>query len=251
MDALFEKTEISIAVTGRNLDDLLPLLQQFPCRIVQENPDLVITHGGDGSLIGAERIYPGIPKCPIRDDRQNPKCPKHAVLTTLTRLFAGELKPTHLVKIEATTENGDKLSGINDLTIGRRIAASAIRYRIWSNGELLAPQVVADSLIVATPFGSTGYYQSITRGNFQTGIGLAFNNSMDLFEYTIVPDNAQITVQLLRGPAAMVADNDPRQIDLETNATIQIRAFPAATVIYGLDVFRCLDCFDLRKRGRF
>ena len=134
MDALFEKTEISIAVTGRNLDDLHPLLRQFPCRIVQENPDLVITHGGDGSLIGAERIYPGVPKCPIRDDRQNPKCPKHAVLTTLKRLFAGELKPTHLVKIEASTKNGDKLSGINDLTIGRRIAASAIRYRIWSNG---------------------------------------------------------------------------------------------------------------------
>ncbi|MBR0459153.1 MAG: NAD(+)/NADH kinase [Victivallales bacterium] len=251
MDALFEKKEIHIAVTGRNLDDLRPLLRMFPCRIVTERPDLVITHGGDGSLLGAERDYPGIPKCPIRDDKQNPKCPRHAILNTLTQLFAGKLKATRLVKLEATLENGEKLSGINDITIGRRIASSAIRYRIWSNGELLVPQVVADSLIVATPFGSTGYFQSITRGNFQTGIGLAFNNSMDLFEYTIVPDNAQLSVQLLRGPAAMVADNDPRQIDLETDAVIHIQATPATTILYGLDIFRCLDCFDLRKRGRF
>ena len=250
MEQLFQRNEIRVAVTGRNLDDLTPLLQSFPCRIVEDSPDLVISHGGDGSLLGAERQFPGVPKCPIRDDRQNPKCSRHAVLTTLTRLFKGELRKTQLLKLEACTDAGDKLCGINDITLGRRMASSAIRYRIWVNGELLLSQVVADSLIVATPFGSTGYYQSITRGNFLSGIGLAFNNSMDLLGYTVVPEDASIAIQLLRGPAGMVADNDPRQLELDTGAMLHITPLPERTTLFGQDVFRCLDCYDRRKQGR-
>lgn len=249
MEQLFQRSEIRVAVTGRNLDDLTPLLRMFPCRLVEDSPDLVISHGGDGSLLGAERQYPGVPKCPIRDDRQNPKCSRHAVLTTLTRLFKGELRKTQLLKLEASTETGEQLRGINDITLGRRIASSAIRYRIWVNGELLLPQVVADSLIVATPFGSTGYYQSVTRGNFLAGVGLAFNNSMNLLGYTVIPEDASVAIQLLRGPACMVADNDPRQLELETGAMLHITPLPERTTLFGLDIFRCLDCYDRRKQG--
>lgn len=249
MDALFEKNEIKIAVTGRNLEDLLPLLRLFPCKVVEADPDLVISHGGDGSLLGAELAYPGIPKCPIRDRRENPKCPRHSELTTLTKLFNGELSKCSLEKLEAVTEKGEKLYGINDVVINRTVPSSAIRYRIWLNGELFRAQVVADSLLVATPFGSTGYFQSITRGNLQTGLGLAFNNSMDLMGYTVVEESSKLAVQILRGPAVMVADNDPRQISLNNGDTVNIQTIRDKTVLYGLDVFRCMDCYDLRKRG--
>lgn len=251
MDALFAKKEIRLAVVGRNLDDLLPLLKLFSCKIVEDNPDLVISHGGDGSLLGAERQYPGVPKCPIRDRRENPKCPRHSELTTLTKLFAGELRKTQLDKLEAVTEDGESIHGINDIVIDRPIASSAIRYRIWLDGELFRAQVVADSLLIATPFGSTGYFQSIARGNFQYGLGLAFNNSMDLMGFSVVHPDAKLAVQLLRGPAVMAADNDPRRINLETGATLNIQTIPDKTVLYGIDVFRCLDCYDLRKRGGF
>ncbi|MFA6724146.1 MAG: hypothetical protein WCS95_05695, partial [Lentisphaeria bacterium] len=66
MDELFSGRKLRVLLYGRNLEDLRPLLQGFPLDIVQEDPELVITHGGDGSLLGAERLYPGIPKCPIR-----------------------------------------------------------------------------------------------------------------------------------------------------------------------------------------
>ena len=70
MDNIFQKKEIRVAVVGRNLDDLLPMLKMFPCKIVEEAPDLVISHGGDGALLGAERQFPGVPKCPLRDHRE-------------------------------------------------------------------------------------------------------------------------------------------------------------------------------------
>ena len=102
---------LRVAVEGRNLEDLLPLLEQFPCTIVTEAPELVITHGGDGSLLGAERKYPGIPKCPIRDRKRNPKCPRHDEMTTLKHLFEGKLNVSHLTKLQVTTQAGESLTG--------------------------------------------------------------------------------------------------------------------------------------------
>lgn len=249
MDEIFKKSKINVAITGRNLDELRPLLAMFPVDIVDTAPDLVISYGGDGALLGAERLFPGVPKCPIRDRKENPKCARHSEISTLTRLFAGELKPIYLVKLEATTSSGQTICGINEILIDRVNATSAIRYRIWQNGVLFRHQVVADSLLLSTPFGSTGYFQSITHGNFQTGLGLAFNNSMDLIGHTVIKENSDITVQLLRGPAVMCADNDPTQIALETDATITIRQMPQKTTLFGLDIFRCQECYDLRKYG--
>ena len=53
MDPLFEKRDLRVVVTGRNLGDLLPMLRQFPIQVVETDPDLVISYGGDGSLLGA------------------------------------------------------------------------------------------------------------------------------------------------------------------------------------------------------
>ncbi len=247
--SIFSKKPLNVKVVGRNLDDLLPLLRQFPVNLVDKDPDLVITYGGDGALLGAERDFPGIPKFPLRDARQNPKCPKHTEAATLEKLFAGELKTDNLLKLVAETPNGDQLTGINDIVITRKVVSSAIRYRIWIDGELHRPQVVADSLVVSTPFGSTGYFQSITNGNFLTGIGLAFNNAMDLQRYSVIDQASQITVELLRGPAVMMTDNDPKLIELDTNAQVRLRLSDNSTTVFGLEVFRCLDCYDLRKNG--
>lgn len=249
MDSLFKKKDLRVTVVGRNLDDIVPLIRLHPVALVEEEPDLVISHGGDGSLLGAELCFPGIPKCPIRDRRQNPKCQKHSEMTTLAKLFNGELKKSYLEKLEAVTENGDRLCALNDIVLTRQLASSAVRYRIWIDGELFRGQVVADGLVVTTPFGSTGYYQSITRGNIRTGIGLAFNNAMDLLGHTVIHGEARLTIQLLRGPAVMVADNNPRHIELDTGAMIQVYVLPERTPVYGVDVFRCLECYHLRKDG--
>ena len=245
----FSKQPLRVLVRGRNLEDLLPLLRRFAVELVDDNPDLVITHGGDGSLLGAERDYPGVPKCPLRDRRQNPKCSQHSELSTLEKLFAGQLQRSNLEKLVAVTACGEELCGINDLVLGRELLSSAIRYRIIVDGELFRPQVVSDSLVIATPFGSTGYFQSITRGNFRTGIGLAFNNAMDGSGFSVLSSFVRLEVQVLRGPAVLVADNDPKILRLQDGETLLVRLADRKTAVYGLDVFRCLDCYQLRRNG--
>ncbi len=249
MDDLFSGNPLRVLVYGRNLEDLLPLLNQFPVELVQAKPDLVISHGGDGSLLGAERLFPGVPKCPIRDRKQNPKCPQHSEIDTLEKLFSGKLDQSRLEKVCAEVGNGQTLEGLNDLVLSRELVSSAIRYRIRIDGKLLCAQVVSDSLVIATAFGSTGYFQSITHGNFQAGIGLAFNNAMDGPDFTILPAGAKISVQILRGPALLAADNNPELLSLNDDDCILIQLSKPETVVYGIEVFRCQECYQLRRNG--
>lgn len=241
--------KLKVAVTGRNLDDVLPMLRLFPVDIVEEHPDLVISYGGDGSLLGAEQRFPGVPKCPLRDFRQNPKCPAHSELSLLEKLFRGELDRSRLTKLAVEFADGSSLTGLNDIVIARQQIASAIRYRIWLDGTLFRGQVVADSLVVSTPFGSTGYFQSITRGTFHAGLGLAYPNAMDLTGFTVIPDKTSIAVEILRGPAEVVADNDPHIRTLQDGAKLRIRQLEQTTTVYGLEAFRCGDCYNLRRNG--
>jgi NAD+ kinase len=240
---------IRAALCGRHLDELRRRLRDLPVEIVEERPDLVICYGGDGSLLGAERTWPGVPKCPIRDVRRNPKCPHHGDDQVLAMLVAGQLQVSQLLRLEATAPDGTRLHAINDVVVTKENTASAVRTRIWLDREVFQSQNVGDGLLVATPFGSTGYYQSITRGCFRTGIGLAFNNPMDWLDYIVVPENTEIAVEVLRGPAQLLADNNPSRICLRDGDRLLVRRSAEATVAYGIDIFRCRDCYRLRQDG--
>lgn len=242
--------EYRVALCGRNLQDLREILKRYPFRIVTDAPDVVISYGGDGSLLGAERQFPGIPKCPIRDRRMNPKCSAHGEENILRGLAEGTLSRTSLSKVIAETEDGRSLSGMNDIVLSKSVISSAVRYRIWLDGELYRSQGVGDGLVVATAFGSTGYYQSITRGSFQVGTGLAFNNATDWQDHVVVRTETIIDVQLLRGPAVLLADNDPVRVDLGDGERVRFSRSDHTTLIYGLETFRCRECYRLREDGK-
>ncbi len=235
-----------LALCGRNLEDLHPLLDKYPVEIVNDTPDLVISYGGDGALLGAERTYPGVPKCPIRDSRTTQKCPSHGEADILRWLFNGNLGTSRLTKVRAVKDGHTCTVGLNDVVINRLIISSALRYRIWLNEDLYAKQIVGDGLVIATPFGSTGYYRSITHSLFRLGLGLAFNNSTEPINHLVLDDTSCIKVEILRGPAVLIADNDPNQTDLEYGDVVEIMRTEENAVILGLDVFRCPDCYRLR-----
>ena len=247
------KKGLKVKLVGRNLDELLPLLAPYSLQVVDDKdvttPELVISHGGDGSLLGAERDFPGIPKFPLRDRKNNPKCPCHHEELLLRQLFTGKLEGTFLAKLTAVTEQGERLDGINDIVISREVHLGAIRTRIRENGRILRGQVISDGVVFCTPFGSTGYFQSITRGNFQRGIGIAFSNSMDGDSFTVLPEDATLELELLRGPACLVADNNPRILPLADGARVKLLLTAQATPVFGLEAFRCQDCYLLRRNG--
>jgi len=236
-----------VAVCGRNLEDLVGKLNAFPVETVETRPDVVISYGGDGSLLGAERDFPGVPKCPIRDSRSCPKCDRHGDEAILDRLVRHALSETRIIKLQATREEGEFVAGINDVIVNKEQISSAVRYRLWIDGELYKDQIVGDGLVIATPFGSTGYYRSITHSSFRVGMGLAFNNSTEPLDHLVISDGSVVELEIIRGPAVLLADNDPKRIPLAQQDRVRVTKSDMETVVLGLDIFRCEECYRLRQ----
>ena len=237
---------MKIHIAGRNINDILPAIEREDIEIVEKDPDLVITHGGDGALLGAERDFSGIPKLPVRDFQTAPRCEKHSSFEKIfDQYIEGKLERTELIKIAGIVK-GKQLVGINDVFIHNVDRGGALRYRILLNDKPYRHEIIGDGVGVATVHGSTAYYRSITHSIFKVGIGLAFNNSTERTNHQVLPEDSVVKVRLSRGPAILVADNSPETITLDVGDEVIMKKIPEKAIIYGLDIFMCSDCRKLR-----
>jgi NAD+ kinase len=243
---------MKIAVLGKHVEDLLPVLGRFPqFEIVpaDDKPELIIAHGGDGTLLETERNHPGIVKFPIRDSRSAPLCTRHETIEQIERLAAGNLGTLRLPKLVGES-GGRTVKGINDVFVHNQRRGGAIRYRVLIDGATYASEVVGDAVGVSTVHGSTAYYRNITNSVFRVGIGLAFSNCTEVINHLVLPETAVVVVCLLRGPAILLADNSGDDCIVETGGEIEIRQTAEYADVLGLDLFMCHECRKLRHRNR-
>lgn len=240
-----------ILVHGKHLEDIQDYLDDPAFVLVDDKPDLIIAHGGDGTLLGLERQYPGINKFPVRDQRTAPLCAKHAYEKQFELLKNNKLNLFKLPKLVAKF-NGHDVKGINDIFVHNENRASALRYQVLIDGELYVNEVVGDAVGVSTVHGSTAYYRSITHSIFRTGIGLAFSNSTEVTNHLVLPESSEITVRIVRGPAVVVADNDNHDnYKLVVGDEITIYQGDDYASILGLDLFMCQSCRNLRHSQKY
>ncbi len=239
---------INAVVRGLYSEDIIPLIKNYDIKVVEgKKPDVVITYGGDGTLLTAEREFPEIPKFPIRDIRTANLCRNHNIEDLIKMFAADKLEKSEMIKISATYDN-KKLIALNDIFVHNCQRVTAIRYSIAIDDEVYIREAASDSFGIATPHGSTAYFKSITGTVFRVGIGLAFSNSREHEEHIIIPESSTIDVKILRGPAMMVADNSPEIVSLDTGDQISISKAKTTTIAYGLKEFMCLDCRKLRHK---
>lgn len=238
------------ALIGQNSDALKPfLLDRNVDLCAPEEADLIIAYGGDGTLLGAEREFPHILKYPIRDRETAPLCAKHSLEKQLDLFFEGALNHSRIYRLQADFKE-KKLFAMNDVFIHNKNNASALRYKIWIDGELYSHEIVGDGVGVATVHGSTAYFRSITHSVFRVGIGLAFSNSTELVNHLVLPENAEIRVKINRGPGEIVADNFREPELMYVGDECLIHLSEDASEFIGLDVFMCPVCRRLRHRYR-
>ncbi len=238
---------MKIKIIGRlAATKLLPLLQPYNCELVEKNPQLIITYGGDGTLLGAERDYPGVAKLPLRPSAL---CPVHNIQKQLSDFFSAPPPLTELIKLRGTAK-GKTLLAINDIFIHNLDPVSAVRYRVWIDNQLYANEIVGDGVGVSTVHGSTAYYRSITHSIFRTGIGLAFCNSTEVVNHLVLPENSIVRVQIVRGPAVLVADNAPERLEMHEGDEAIIDKSSQTARIYGLNNFMCPHCRALRHPNK-
>ena len=207
--------DMKAGIFGKHLEPLKRLLSARGVEVSSQAPwDVIIVRGGDGSLLGSERDWPGVPKLPLRDSDEAPLCPIHETSSILEDFLAGKLSTSILPKISGSA-NGRSLLGINDVFIHSRNSVSAMRYKVWIDDVLYAEEIVGDGACVSTVHGSTAYYRSITHSIFRVGIGLAFSNSTELVNHLVLPEGSVVKFKISRGPAEIVADNSPDPIQID------------------------------------
>lgn len=212
---------MNITVVGRNKNSIEPILQSRGFSVTEENLDFVVSFGGDGTLMKAEGFYPGIPKIILRDSLICKKCSPFSNEIILEKIKNGEYAVEEMPKLLATTGNHELL-GINDVVVHNKDPRHALRYRISVNGKPISHEIIGDGIVVATPFGSTGYYRSITDSLFEVGFGLAFNNSIEQSDHMILDNNSIILLEVTRGPAVVYTDNNEKMVDLGAGEKIRI-----------------------------
>lgn len=218
---LFERVWI---VSKYDVREIKEKLKKFGFNVTRKNPEMVICYGGDGTILYAERIFPGIPKLVIkRDSSICRKCdytPQN-LLSILERLKEGKYKIKEEMKLEGIAKNR-KLIGLNEIQIHNKLPIRAIRFTL----EVLNRRIYAigDGVIISTPFGSTGYYKAAGGKKFERGIGICFNNPHPReIKSFVVPDDSEIRVRIEKEEAYLLADNYERFISLKEGDETIIR----------------------------
>ena len=136
------------------------------------------------------------------------------------------------MKLETKFEN-EKLVGLNEIQIRAKLPIHAIRFSVFVDGREF-DNLIGDGVIVATPFGSTGYYRSTGGRKFNRGIGISFNNLHNKkIKSFVVPESSLVRVKVNRGPTWVLADNYEKFFELEDNVTSTIKKSKSvATFIY-------------------
>jgi len=208
----FEKVLISSRIEEPKIKKIL-LENNF--KVDHRNPDLIICYGGDGTILYSERQFPQIPKLVIKHSQTSRKSDYTLkdLDTLLTKIRVGKYTIREFSKLE-TTINDSTLIGLNELQVRAKLPISALRFSLCVNGKQFN-NLIGDGVIIATPFGSTGYYKSTGGQQFSSGIGISFNNlhntKIDSF---FVSENSIIEVEITRGPAWVLADNFDQFIEL-------------------------------------
>jgi len=229
-----------LAVVGDDRPEVNAAAEAHGFTLVKRDADVILCHGGDGTLLRAERRYPLVPKIPVRLGRVSRPCPRHGLDNVLASLSSGELSEERLMRLVLSVGRA-RFFALNDVVLRNENPALAVRFMLSVDGADPIEHA-GDGLVVATPFGSTGYYRSITRSSFGEGLGLAFNNATRPTASVVLAAGAQIDVSVVRGPAVLVHDNDTRTLVLREGHGFGVRRAKDDAVLLGLDALRCQVC---------
>lgn len=231
-----------VALFGNEAEALVPHFERFPgLEIAESDPDVVVSFGGDGTLLAAELRWPGLPKVPVLNSRLGHRCIHHPAGDVIEALARGRMVSNGYTKLECLVNHPEPgsvdpdftLSCLNEINVDMGRINSAVRFRLWIDDEPFdgGAEIIGDGFIACTAFGSTAYFNAITRGIFQKGIGIAFKSASRQTNHLVVAEDVTVRFVITRGPALLAFDNSVDYVSLMDNDELIVRRHPQGAVI--------------------
>lgn len=189
-------------------------------RSVPPGARLIVTLGGDGTLLAAARLAAtrGIPILGVNLGRLGFLTELEAddLCAGLQRFLAGDYRLDERTLIEVTVERAGRrvrrAVGLNELVLQRAAPDGLVRLRLLVDG-LEIGQIDADGLIVATATGSTAYALAAGGPILEPSLQELVLVPMSPFALTVrpivVPRQQGVTIELPRSAAVASVDGGP------------------------------------------
>lgn len=138
--------------------------------------------------------------------------------------------------------------GIAEFMMKSSNATEALRFNVHVNGRLVLMNVIADGVVVATRYGSTGYFKSISRTMFTSdSLGVAFIAPSQNVSNIVLDNTSKVLVELLRDADVLVCiDKKQHQLKMSSGDTIEVMQLEDSVALFGLEEFHCYECRKLR-----
>lgn len=117
------------------------------------SPDVMVVLGGDGTMLSAVHLYPGVPLLGLNLGSLGylASVEESGFDGAIAALAEGRYSISHRTALKARGVNA-----LNDVVIARGVSGHVIRLGFSVDGEPVT-RFVSDGLVVATPTGSTAY----------------------------------------------------------------------------------------------
>ena len=231
-------------------------IEDLVAKFQDENKDIITVFGGDGALVSKWRELEG-PKgkhkmlFPVRNYGM---CPEHEDI--YKKFLAGtedaqSLKMSLMPLIEARYPGKDVQSSVKALAEVTLVSADptqAIRFNVKINGHLAAENVIANGVIIATKFGSTGYFKSVARTIFVDGLGVGYICPSYSVPNIVARMDSRIEVELIRrAPIILTADKLKKDLgEVEKGFKLEVCSACENVPVLGYEHFMCPVC----RKGR-
>jgi NAD+ kinase len=203
-------------------------LSEFSRQLEKMKTDLIITIGGDGTILRTCLRIPK-PEPPILAIDKGERgflteVPPEEAVEAINRYFEGAYFIERYSKLASFINEIRLPDALNEIFITSRYLAKILHVRIWRD-NLVVADCRADGVIVASQVGSTGY-------TFSAG-GPILDQDLDAFVLTpicpitylrpiVFSSNSQVRIELLKPKTAtVVVDGDiQREIDEKTSSVL-------------------------------
>jgi NAD+ kinase len=211
---------------------------------ILKNTDILISIGGDGSLLSSARRYgnDGIPILGINLGNLGflTDIKPEDLTVSLVDVFKGKCTIEERFFLESSIGKSNKKNiALNELVIHSGSVAQLMEYEMYIDDNFVFRQK-ADGLIISTPTGSTAY--SLSGGGPILHPNVDAISIVPMFPHSlsssplVINKNCKIRIEILRGNRAMLSFDSHDSLSLSKGNTIHVtKAKSPLNLIHPLD----------------